>query len=162
MPTDLAFKFAARQAICAFPERERREGWWGDRKMADYCAQQADSDDPFNWIKAHALMTPEALEGYPFDHAGKGETSFLMALPGRGRPFQGLRRQVVRALCKGSEHELRRNGPGSSAGATPQGARPLARISHSPIAEGPSFTDALAQALSAKSHHGGSRPQTDR
>ena len=29
MPTDLAFKFAARQAIFAFLERRRGEGWWG-------------------------------------------------------------------------------------------------------------------------------------
>jgi creatinine amidohydrolase/Fe(II)-dependent formamide hydrolase-like protein len=34
MPTDLAFKFAARQAIFGFLERERGEGWWGNEKMA--------------------------------------------------------------------------------------------------------------------------------
>jgi creatinine amidohydrolase/Fe(II)-dependent formamide hydrolase-like protein len=80
MPTDLAFKFAARQAIFAFLEKERGEGWWGDAKMADYYAQQSAGDDPFNWIKAHALMTPEAMDGYPFDHAGLGETSLMLAL----------------------------------------------------------------------------------
>ena len=32
MPTDLAFKFAARQAIFAFLERERGEGWWGMKR----------------------------------------------------------------------------------------------------------------------------------
>ncbi len=80
MPTDLAFKFAARQAIFAFLEKERGEGWWGDKAMADYYAQQATGDDPFNWIKAHPLMTPEAMDGYPFDHAGLGETSLMMAL----------------------------------------------------------------------------------
>jgi creatinine amidohydrolase len=80
MPTDLAFKFAARQAIFAFLEKERGEGWWGDETMADYYAKQQARDDPFNWIKAHPLMAPEVLEHYPFDHAGKGETSLLMAL----------------------------------------------------------------------------------
>ena len=80
MPTDLAFKFAARQAIFAFLERERGEGWWGDKKMADYYAQQASGEDPFNWIKGHPLMTAEIIRRYPFDHAGKGETSLLMAL----------------------------------------------------------------------------------
>jgi creatinine amidohydrolase/Fe(II)-dependent formamide hydrolase-like protein len=80
MPTDLAFKFAARQAIFAFLETERGEGWWGNEKMAGYYAQQAAGDDPFNWIKAHPLMSPEVLERYPFDHAGEGETSLLMAL----------------------------------------------------------------------------------
>lgn len=80
MPTDLAFKFAARQAIFAFLERERGEGWWGNEKMADYYAKQAEGDDPFNWIKGHPLMTPEIIRSYPFDHAGEGETSLMMAL----------------------------------------------------------------------------------
>jgi creatinine amidohydrolase len=80
MPTDLAFKLAARQAIFAFLERERGEGWWGNEKMADYYALQSAGDDPFNWIKAHPLMTPDVMNDYPFDHAGEGETSLMMAL----------------------------------------------------------------------------------
>jgi creatinine amidohydrolase/Fe(II)-dependent formamide hydrolase-like protein len=80
MPTDLAFKFAARQAIFEFLEKERGEGWWGSEQMADYYAQQASGDDPFNWIKGHPLMTPDIIRNYPFDHAGQGETSLLMAL----------------------------------------------------------------------------------
>ncbi|MGA8586568.1 MAG: creatininase family protein [Roseiarcus sp.] len=80
MPTDLVFKLAARQAIFAFLEKERGEGWWGNEKMADYYAQQSAGDDPFNWVKAHPLMTPDAMDGYPFDHAGEGETSLMMAL----------------------------------------------------------------------------------
>ncbi len=80
MPTDLAFKFAARQALFEFLEKERGEGWWGDNKMATYYAQQAKGDDPFNWIKGHPLMTPEIIRHYPFDHAAQGETSLLMAL----------------------------------------------------------------------------------
>jgi creatinine amidohydrolase len=80
MPTDLAFKFAARQAIFAFLERDRGEGWWGSDQMADYYAQQSTGDDPFNWIKGHPLMTPEIIRKYPFDHAGQGETSLLFAL----------------------------------------------------------------------------------
>lgn len=80
MPTDLAFKFAARQAIFEFLERERGEGWWGDEKMANYYALQAGGDDPFNWIKGHPLLTLEAIRDYPFDHAGEGETSLMMAL----------------------------------------------------------------------------------
>src|SRR3954452_247527 len=75
MPTDLSFKFAARQAIFAFLERERGEGWWGSSEMADYYAQNGSGDDPFNWIKTHPLMAPAAMNGYPFDHAGEGETS---------------------------------------------------------------------------------------
>jgi creatinine amidohydrolase len=80
MPTDLAFKLAARQAIFAFLEKERGEGWWGNEKMANYYAEQAGGDDPFNWIKGHPLLTAEMIQHYPFDHAGEGETSLLMAL----------------------------------------------------------------------------------
>jgi len=80
MPTDLAFKLAARQAIFEHLEADRGEGWWGDRAMADYYARQAAGADPFNWIKAHPLMTPEIIAAYPFDHAGEGETSLMLAL----------------------------------------------------------------------------------
>jgi creatinine amidohydrolase len=61
MPTDLAFKLGARQAIFEFLEKERGE-------------------DPFNWIQGHPLMTPEIIKQYPFDHAGEGEASLMMAL----------------------------------------------------------------------------------
>ena len=80
MPTDLAFKFAARQVVFEFLEKERGEGWWGDGKMADYYAQQATGDDPFNWIKGHPLLTPDMFAQFPFDHAGQGETSLMLAL----------------------------------------------------------------------------------
>jgi len=80
MPTDLAFKFAGRQAIFEFLEKERGEGWWGNKSMADYYAQHAAGSDPFNWIKIHPLMTKDIIVQYPFDHAGIGETSLMMAL----------------------------------------------------------------------------------
>jgi creatinine amidohydrolase len=80
MPTDLAFKFGARQAIFGFLEATRGEGWWGKADMAEYYGQQSSSDDPFNWIKGHPLMTTEIIAEFPFDHAGLGETSLLMAL----------------------------------------------------------------------------------
>jgi creatinine amidohydrolase len=81
MPTDLAFKLAARQAVFEFVERERGEGWWGNNKMADYHTKQADGgDDPFNWIKGHPLLSPESTRKFPFDHAGQGETSLMMTL----------------------------------------------------------------------------------
>lgn len=80
MPTDLAFKLGARQAIFAFLERERGEGWWGKAGMEGYYADHESGRDPFNWIKGHPLMTPEITARYPFDHAGAGETSLMMAL----------------------------------------------------------------------------------
>nr|WP_299496490.1 creatininase family protein [uncultured Rhizobium sp.] len=80
MPTDLAFKLAARQAIFAYVERQRGEGWWGDETLADYYAKQATGSDPFNWIKIHPLLSPEIIAQFPFDHAGIGETSLMMSL----------------------------------------------------------------------------------
>ncbi len=80
MPTDLAFKFGARQAIFAHIEAERGEGWWGDKSMADYYAKQSGGEDPFNWIRIHPLLTAEMIGTYPFDHAGEGETSLMLAL----------------------------------------------------------------------------------
>ncbi|MEZ5923977.1 MAG: creatininase family protein [Hyphomicrobiaceae bacterium] len=84
MPTDLAFKLAARQAIFAFLEQQHGEGWWGNPAMADYYAEHDAGKDPFNWIKAHPLMTPEITKTFPFDHAGLGETSLLLALAPEG------------------------------------------------------------------------------
>lgn len=80
MPTDLAFKLGARQAIFAFLEKTRKEGWWGDEAMAGYYAQQESGEDPFNWIKLHPLMTADTIGKYPFDHAGEGETSLMLAM----------------------------------------------------------------------------------
>jgi creatinine amidohydrolase len=80
MPTDLALRLAARQAVFAHLERERGEGWWGRPEAADYYDRQAAGDDPFNWIRGHALLGPNEIARYPFDHAGRGETSFMLAL----------------------------------------------------------------------------------
>ena len=80
MPTDLAFRFAGRQAIFRFLERERGEGWWGKAEMRDYYAQHDAGVDPFNWISVHPLMSKAVTAVYPFDHAGVGETSLMLAL----------------------------------------------------------------------------------
>ncbi|MDX8527637.1 creatininase family protein [Mesorhizobium sp. MSK_1335] len=80
MPTDLAFKTAGRQAIFRFLEKERGEGWWGSNAMADYYAGHAQGENVFNWVQVHPLM-PATMNGkYPFDHAGIGETSLMLAL----------------------------------------------------------------------------------
>lgn len=78
MPTDLAFRLAARNAIFRFLESERGTGWWGRRDMADYYAQQTQGADPFNWIRLHPLFPKNDV--FPFDHAGEGETALMLAL----------------------------------------------------------------------------------
>lgn len=80
MPTDLAFRLGGRQAIFRFLERTQGEGFWGKTSMKDYYAEHAAGDDPFNWIKIHPLMSPDITASYPFDHAGIGETSLMLAL----------------------------------------------------------------------------------
>ncbi|MBS3649519.1 creatininase family protein [Pseudaminobacter sp. 19-2017] len=80
MPTDLAFKTAGRQAIFRFLEKEHGEGWWGDEASANYYADHAAGANPFNWVQVHPLMSPDILANYPFDHAGEGETSLMLAL----------------------------------------------------------------------------------
>ena len=80
MPTDLAFKFAGRLAVFRFLEAEHGEGWWGRNEMQDYYARHDAGTDPFNWVRIHPLMTSDITSKYPFDHAGIGETSLMMAL----------------------------------------------------------------------------------
>lgn len=80
MPTDLAFRTAARTAIFEFLEAERGEGWWGANTMASYYADHEKGADPFNWIRGHPLMDAAIIREYAFDHAGIGETSLMMEL----------------------------------------------------------------------------------
>ena len=79
MPTDLAFKLAAKQEIFAFIEREKGEGWWGENASADYYENHAVGDNQFNWIRIHPFMNKEAQLKFPIDHAGEQETSLMMA-----------------------------------------------------------------------------------
>ncbi len=76
MPTDLAFRLAARQVAFRFAEQARGEGWWGRDEMRDYYGGAG--DDPFGWISVHPLMG-EGMD-YPFDHAGVGETALMLAM----------------------------------------------------------------------------------
>lgn len=78
MPTDLAFKLAARQVIFKFLEEERGKGWWGSDSMQNYYTKHGTGTDPFNWIKVHPFMDEEAQKKYPIDHAGLQETSLMM------------------------------------------------------------------------------------
>jgi creatinine amidohydrolase len=79
MPTDLAFRLAARETIFGFLDETKGEGWWGAEGMSDYYEQQTKAVDPFNWIRVHPLMCDEAQKRFPIDHAAKQETSLMMA-----------------------------------------------------------------------------------
>lgn len=79
MPTDLAFKLAARETIFEFIEKKQGEGWWGKEISKDYYEKHEKGTDPFNWIKIHPFMSEEIQKKYPIDHAGKQETSLMLA-----------------------------------------------------------------------------------
>jgi len=79
MPTDLAFKLAAKQEIFGFLENERGDGWWGDNSSASYYEDHATGDDPFSWIRILPLVSAKAQAQFPIDHAGEQETSLMMA-----------------------------------------------------------------------------------
>ena len=80
MPTDLAFKLAAREAIFEYLEKTQGEGWWGKDKMSNYYAEHDKGTDPFNWIQFHPFRGPETRKKYPGDHAGRFETALMMAV----------------------------------------------------------------------------------
>lgn len=78
MPTDLAFRLAAKNAVFRHLEQTRGPGWWGKGDMADYYESHAAGEDPFAWIRIHPLFPAGA--DFPFDHAGEGETALMLAL----------------------------------------------------------------------------------
>ncbi|MBN1864109.1 MAG: creatininase family protein [Victivallales bacterium] len=79
MPTDLAFKLGAREAIFEFLEKTRGESWWGDSSMQDYYKSSAVNDNPFSWIRIHPFINEACQKEFPIDHAGEQETSLMMA-----------------------------------------------------------------------------------
>jgi creatinine amidohydrolase len=79
MPTDLAFKLAAKQATFDFLEKERGEDWWGRDDMQTYYSDHHAQTDPFNWIRLHPLLDAEIQKAFPIDHTGKQEISLMMA-----------------------------------------------------------------------------------
>ena len=76
MPTDLAFRLAARRAIFSFLEQKHGRGWWGEKEMSGYYT----GSNPFAWIQIHAIQDKETEENCPVDHAGMVETSLMKAL----------------------------------------------------------------------------------
>ena len=79
MPTDLAFRMAARHVVFEWTEKECGEGWWGTEEYSQY---YSGGNNPFKWIQIHTTRENDE-DGmhnklYPGDHAGKLETSEAM------------------------------------------------------------------------------------
>ena len=76
MPTDLAFRLAARRVIFNFLDKESGEGWWGTEKFSAY---YSGTNNPFQWIRIHTMREKEETrKNFPGDHAGKLETAEAM------------------------------------------------------------------------------------
>jgi creatinine amidohydrolase/Fe(II)-dependent formamide hydrolase-like protein len=79
MPEALAFKKASVSLIFRLLEKEHGKGWWGSEKMSNYYNNLQTNENPFNWIQVIPLMSPEIQKKMGYDHAGKLETSLMMA-----------------------------------------------------------------------------------
>ena len=80
MPMTLSYMKAGKRATMRYLEKTLGQGWWGSESYADYYENLGGADDPFSWIKVIPAMSPRAQKATGYDHAGKYETSLLMAL----------------------------------------------------------------------------------
>ena len=111
MPTDLAFKFAARQAIFAFLEKERGEGWWGREEMADYYARAIGRRGSVQLDQGASADDAGGDGGLSVRPRGRGrDVADDGAVSRRGGPFPAVRRQVVHAIREECERRPRRQG----------------------------------------------------
>jgi creatinine amidohydrolase len=110
MPTDLSFRLAARRAVFEFLESHNGEGWWGREDAATYYDEHEAGRSPFDWIRIEPLMNEQLQQQYPFDHAGIGETSLLMALAPQGVDLSRLDDETwyTQSARDASEEEGRR------------------------------------------------------
>ena len=69
-------RLAAKQAVFAFMEKQGGEGWWGSNEAPDNCKERG---EPFGWVKVHPFIAAEIQSEVPGCHAGKIETSLMMA-----------------------------------------------------------------------------------
>lgn len=83
MPMTLCYMKAAKKAIMRYLEDTLGEGWWGAESYKNYYSE-LESDNPFDWIKVIPTMSTAAQHATGYDHAGKYETSLLMALDASG------------------------------------------------------------------------------
>jgi creatinine amidohydrolase/Fe(II)-dependent formamide hydrolase-like protein len=78
MPTDLAFRFAARRVIFEWLEKEGGEGWWGTEQYSEY---YSGANNPFAWIRIYPVRHLEdSKRRFVGDHAGQLETSEAMVI----------------------------------------------------------------------------------
>lgn len=80
MPMTLSYMKAAKKATMRYLEKTQGQGWWGSENYASYYSELEGNDNPFGWIKVIPTMSTEVQNTTGYDHAGKFESSLLMAL----------------------------------------------------------------------------------
>ncbi len=80
MPMTIACHKAAKKVTMEYMEEKHGQGWWGSDSYKTYYEDMGSNDDPFSYIKVIPLISAEAqIKCGGFDHAGKWETSLLLA-----------------------------------------------------------------------------------
>ena len=80
MPMTLCYRMAAKRATMAYLEKTKGQGWWGSESYSSYYEELEGDNNPFNWIKVIPTMSTAVQNATGYDHAGKYESSLLMAL----------------------------------------------------------------------------------
>ena len=81
MPMTLSYMKAAKRATMAYLEKTKGQGWWGSESYKDYYSNLDNKEaNPFAWIKVIPTMSTAVQHATGYDHAGKYESSILMAL----------------------------------------------------------------------------------
>ena len=80
MPMTLCYRLAAKRATMKYLEQTLGQGWWGSESYSSYYDQLEGDNNPFNWIKVIPTMSTAVQNATGYDHAGKYESSILMAL----------------------------------------------------------------------------------
>lgn len=77
LPMQLSIMKAAKATTFKFLQDLYGEGWWGNNTNKDFYESMDSIHHPWNWIR---VIRPGGGEHLEFDHAGKWETSSLMAV----------------------------------------------------------------------------------
>ena len=80
LPMQLACMKASKIVTFKYLQDEYGEGWWGSNQNKDFYERSNSIDHPWNWINVVRLGQGLENNDFHLDHAGKWETSLLMAL----------------------------------------------------------------------------------
>jgi creatinine amidohydrolase/Fe(II)-dependent formamide hydrolase-like protein len=94
LPMSLCFLKPAKQLTFEFLEDTRGRGWWGQETNAQFYDQLGEQENPWNWINVLPAMSARSQKATGYDHAGKWESSLLMALYPEAVDLRRLTRDV--------------------------------------------------------------------